>query len=91
MKFYNKCSENSRSQIAFRTDIFQKLSLGAPNITILLFFIFGVTILTQVITLRPRSVASQQTNSGRVRDQPGLPVPEASFIANMYEKCYVNR
>ena len=32
-KFYNKqkCSENSRSQIAFRTDIFQKLSLGAPE------------------------------------------------------------
>ena len=29
-KFYNKCSENSRSQIVFRTDIFQKLSLGAP-------------------------------------------------------------
>ena len=23
-------------------------------------------------------------NSGRVRDQPGLPVPEASFIVNMY-------
>ena len=29
-KFYNKCSENSRSQIVFRTDIFRKLSLGAP-------------------------------------------------------------
>ena len=29
-KFNNKCSENSRSQIVFRTDIFQKLSLGAP-------------------------------------------------------------
>ena len=28
-KFNNKCSENSRSQIVFRTDIFQKLSLGA--------------------------------------------------------------
>ena len=24
--------------------------------------------------------ASQQTNSGRVRDQPGLPVPQASLI-----------
>ena len=30
-KFYNKCSENSRSQIVFRTDIFQKLTLGAPD------------------------------------------------------------
>ena len=27
----NKCSENSRSQIVFRTDIFQKLSLGVPG------------------------------------------------------------
>ena len=31
-KFYNKCSENSRSQIVFRTDIFRKLSLGAPGV-----------------------------------------------------------
>ena len=30
-KFYNKCSENSRSQIVFRTDIFGKLALGAPE------------------------------------------------------------
>ena len=30
-KFYNKCSKNSKSQIIFRTDIFQKLSLGAPD------------------------------------------------------------
>ena len=30
-KFYNKCSENSRSQIVFRTDIFRKLTLGAPG------------------------------------------------------------
>ena len=65
------------------------MSLGAPDITILLFFIFGVTILTQVITLRPRSMASQQTNSGRVRDQPGLPVPKASFIVNMCVECSV--
>ena len=28
-KFNNKCSESSRSEIVFRTDIFQKLSLGA--------------------------------------------------------------
>ena len=28
---YNKCSENSRAQIVFRTDIFQKLTLGAPD------------------------------------------------------------
>ena len=30
-KFYNKSSENSRSQIVFRTDILQKLTLGAPD------------------------------------------------------------
>ena len=30
-KFYNKCSENPRSQIVFRTDILQKLTLGAPD------------------------------------------------------------
>ena len=30
-KFYNKCSENSRSQIVFQTDIFRKLSLVAPG------------------------------------------------------------
>ena len=29
-EIYNKCSENSRSQIVFRTDIFRKLTLGAP-------------------------------------------------------------
>ena len=26
-----QCSENSRSQIVFRTDIFRKLPLGAPD------------------------------------------------------------
>ena len=30
-KFYKKCSGNSRSQIVFRTDIFRKLTLGAPG------------------------------------------------------------
>ena len=30
-KFYDKYSENSRSQIVFRTDIFRKLTLGAPE------------------------------------------------------------
>ena len=29
--FTKKCSENSRSQIVFRTDIFRKLTLGAPD------------------------------------------------------------
>ena len=32
-KFYNTCSENSRSQIVFRTDIFRKLTLGAPDLS----------------------------------------------------------
>ena len=31
-KFYNKCSENSRSQIVFRTDIFRKMTLGVPDL-----------------------------------------------------------
>ena len=31
--YYNKCSENSRSQIVFRTDIFRKLTLDAPDHT----------------------------------------------------------
>ena len=31
-KFYSKCFENSRSQIIIWTDIFQKLTLGAPEI-----------------------------------------------------------
>ena len=30
-----KCSENSRSQIVFRTDIFRKLTLGAPDILLI--------------------------------------------------------
>ena len=32
----------------------------------------------------PGSAAWLRSNSGRVRDQPGLPVPKASFIVNMY-------
>ena len=30
-KFFNKCSENSRSQMVFRTYIFRKLTLSAPD------------------------------------------------------------
>ena len=30
-EFYNKCAENSRSHIVFRTDIFRKLTLRAPD------------------------------------------------------------
>ena len=30
-EIYNKCSENSRSQMVFRTDIFRKLRLSAPD------------------------------------------------------------
>ena len=33
-KFYKICSENSRFQVVFRTDIFQKVTLGAPEILI---------------------------------------------------------
>ena len=31
---HNECSENSRSQIVFRIDIFRKLTLGAPENTL---------------------------------------------------------
>ena len=30
-----KCSENSRSQIVFRTDIFRKLTLGASDLNLI--------------------------------------------------------
>ena len=30
-KFYYNCSKNSRSQIVLQTDIFPKLTLGAPD------------------------------------------------------------
>ena len=39
--FTKKCFENSRSQIVFRTDIFRKLSLGAPVLTLRHFFFSG--------------------------------------------------
>ena len=39
--FCNKCSENSRSQIVFRTHIFRKLTFGAPDVRHLLFTIFA--------------------------------------------------
>ena len=29
-RIYNKCSENSRSQIVSRTDIFRKVAVGCP-------------------------------------------------------------
>ena len=38
-EIYNKCSENSRSQIVFRTDISRKLKLGAPAVTLAIFFV----------------------------------------------------
>ena len=37
-KFYNKCSESSRSQFVFRTDIFRKLTLGATERGTVVFF-----------------------------------------------------
>ena len=36
-EIYHKCSENSRSQIVFRTDISRKLTLGAPAVTLATF------------------------------------------------------
>ena len=44
-KFYEKCSENSRYQIVFRTDIFRKLSLGAPE------YLFDVVGLTRLLII----------------------------------------
>ena len=40
-KFYNKCSENSRSQMVFRTAIFQKLTLGTPDYSLALHKFFA--------------------------------------------------
>ena len=52
-KFYNKCSQNSRSQIVFRTDIFRKLPLGAPEIFISLKILsYFLVILLQLIKQR---------------------------------------
>ena len=31
-KFHNKCSENSRSQIVFQSEIFRKVMLCAPEV-----------------------------------------------------------
>ena len=38
--FTSECSEDSRSQIVFRTDVFRKLMLGVPALS-------GLTVLTQ--------------------------------------------
>ena len=43
-KFYNKCSDNSSSQIVFRKDIFRKLTLGAPVFFFFLAFSAGAKI-----------------------------------------------
>ena len=40
-KVYNKCSANSKSQIVFRTDVFRKLSLGAPDLITTTVFFFN--------------------------------------------------
>ena len=45
-KFHKKCSENSRSQIVFRTDIFRKLTLGAPELCLEIFKATGASELT---------------------------------------------
>ena len=48
-KFYNKCSENSRSQLVFRTDIFRKLALGIPEFSRnILTFTLHTFVLTQM-------------------------------------------
>ena len=68
-KFYNKCSENSRSQIVFRTDIFRKLTLGAPVKThlcyIVMYFVFKrvinrFIILSCLLLFRQRFSSSHQ-------------------------------
>ena len=74
-KFYNKCSENSRSQIVLRTDVFRKLTLGAPVKThqcyIVMYFVFKrvinqFIILSYLLLFRQRFSSSHQrcTHSG---------------------------
>ena len=68
-KFYNKCSENSRSQIVLRTDVFRKLTLGAPVKThqcyIVMYFVFKrvinqFIILSCLLLFRQRFSSSHQ-------------------------------
>ena len=50
---FTKCFENSRSQIVFRTGIFQKLTLGALGLTCLLcgtvFILFIVIVFSGIL------------------------------------------
>ena len=39
---FTKCSENCRSQIVFRTDIFRKLTLGAPEVFVYVLLLFSL-------------------------------------------------
>ena len=54
-KRYDKCSENSRSQIVFRTDIFRKLSLGAPVIYVV-----------PLLNGQPQSATCRYSEGGRL-------------------------
>ena len=59
MKFYNKCSENSRSQIVFRTDIFPKIAVGCPWI---LFLSATVAFRTNILSLADFKSDLSRTN-----------------------------
>ena len=68
-EFYNKCSKNSSSQIVFRTDIFRKLTLGAPITTNALKDLCDVHLSVQGWKARfriaPSSSRCSQTNAHR--------------------------
>ena len=48
-EIYNKCSKNSRSRIVFRTDIFRKLTLGAPVVSHLSWTLQGPAFLKRIL------------------------------------------
>ena len=76
-KFYNKCSENSRSQIAFPTDIFQILTLDAPEIsptrvTFIVTMIIITFLLFQTIHYRRRICQAARSLNCAKEDEPML-------------------
>ena len=76
-KLDKKCSENSRSQIVVRTDIFRKLTLGAPDyvIKVTLHYLMFVSLASRFIlpwnlfiVFKPKHKKKfQQTNESAIR------------------------
>ena len=83
-KFYNKCSENSRSQIVFRTDIFRKLTLGAPkspNALLNNYTFYSYLTLTSDKAMLLTQWVAVKTHWGWIKDPPQncLPLLDSSI------------